>query len=202
MITRALLFLTVFFLVSCAALIQPNIKSGIAEIKQGNYELDKSHATVLFKVNHMGFSKFIGRFNTFDAGLTFDPDNFANSKLNAIVDMSSIDVNSPDFEETLRGKDWLNTDEFPQAIFESESAKQISESKAVFSGYLTFLGVRGPVDIEVIFNGGANNILTQKYTLGFEAKALFSRSAFGLDRYVPTIGDDIELEVHVEFHRK
>lgn len=189
-------------LVGCSALIQPNIKTGIVEIKQGNYLLDKNHATVLFKVNHMGFSKFVGRFNTFDAGLEFDPDNFSNSKLNAVIDMASIDVNSESFEETLRGSDWLNVEAYPKAIFKTRSAKQISTSKAAFDGELTFLGVTAPLTIYVTFNGGATNILTQKYTLGFEASGQFKRSEFGLKRYVPTIGDDIELEIHVEFQKK
>ncbi len=193
----------VFIVLSgCSSLIQPNIKSGIFEIKQGNYQLDKKHATVLFKVNHLGFSKFIGRFNDFDASLVFDTKNFSNSKLSAVVNMESIDVNNKSFEKTLKNSQWLDVKRFPQARFETTSADIVSDNKAVFNGVLNFRGVTAPLAIKVTFNGGATNILTQKYTLGFEASGEFKRSDFGMGRYVPSIGDAIELEIHVEFQKK
>ena len=42
-------------------------------IDEGDYRLDPDHAALLFEVDHMGFSKFVGRFDAIDATLTFDP---------------------------------------------------------------------------------------------------------------------------------
>jgi polyisoprenoid-binding protein YceI len=54
--------------------------------------------------------------------------------------------------------------------------------------------------LTVNFNGGGRNFLTRRYTLGFSATAEFQRSDFGLDNMVAFgVGDDIQLEVHVEF---
>lgn len=186
---------------SCGSLLKPDIKTDLVELKKGNYQLDKQHATVLFKIDHMGFSKFIGRFNRFDANLSFDPDDFSNSKLDAVVDVGSVDVNNEGFENTLRGSGWFNVDKYPQARFETLSATVISGAETVFSGLLTFRGVTAPLDVKVIFNGGATNILTQKYTIGFEASAEFNRSDYGMGRYTPSIGDKVELEIHVEFQK-
>ncbi len=129
----------------------------------------------------MGFSKFIGRFNNFDANLIFDPEEFSRSRLSAIVNMASIDANNDQFEKTLRNSQWLDVDRYPQAIFETTQALLKSESEAVFQGLLTFHGVAAPLNINVKFNGGATNMLTQKYTF---------------------VGDTIELEIHVEFQKK
>ena len=43
----------------------------------GTYRLDKSHASLVFKVDHIGFSNYTGQFRAFDATLTFDPANGA-----------------------------------------------------------------------------------------------------------------------------
>ena len=188
-------------LCACAALVTPRLNTDIKTLRPGQYALDKQHTTVLFKVNHLGFSQFVGRFDEVDAALDFDAAHIENSRLEATVNMKSVDVNDRAFEETLRGGDWFDTDRFPQAVFETTSVSGGDGNTKVFNGNLTFLGVTAPITVTVTFNGGANNLLTGRYTLGFSASATFKRSAFGMDQYVPAVGDDIELEMHAEFQR-
>lgn len=186
----------------CASLLKPKLKQDLIEIQQGEYLLDKSHSTVLFKIDHMGFSKFVGRFNSFESNLSFDPDNIENSTLEAVVDMRTVDVNNEKFERALKGRFWFDSENYPQAHFKTLSAKKINEQNIVFQGELTFLGQTKLIDVTVHVNGAANNLLTGKYTLGFSAEARFLRSDFGLDRYIPSVGDEVELEIHAEFQRK
>ncbi|MEN0038129.1 MAG: YceI family protein [Cellvibrio sp.] len=187
---------------SCGSLIKPNVKTGIVQLEKGSYKLDQAHVAVLFKINHMGLSTFVGRFNKVDASLEFDPANIAAAKLSAVIDMASIDANNPDLEETLRGSSWLDADKYPQAFFKTTSVSVIDQNSAVFTGELTLHGVTAPVDLTVTFNGGANNMLTGFYTLGFSATTTFSRSAFGIDYLVPAIGDQIAIEVFAEFQQQ
>ena len=42
-------------------------------VPAGEYKLDKSHATLTFVVNHLGFSNYHAQFTSFDATMTFDP---------------------------------------------------------------------------------------------------------------------------------
>jgi hypothetical protein len=58
---------------------------------------------LLFKINHMGFSSYVGRFNEFDVSLNFDPNNIESSSIEAVIDMRSIDVNNPAFAIPLLG---------------------------------------------------------------------------------------------------
>ena len=90
-------------LLSCERLITPDFETEMAELRSGAYTLDQDHASLIFKVNHLGFSTYIGRFNEFDATLDFDPENVENSSLEVIVDMTSLDVDNPEFAEELRG---------------------------------------------------------------------------------------------------
>ena len=85
-----------------------------AELPQGDYRLDPQHATILFKVDHLGFSRLIGRFDRFDATLDFDPQQPQDATLVAVVDPASIDLNLPAFEQDLRGSDWLDVDAIPR----------------------------------------------------------------------------------------
>lgn len=188
-------------LVSCDQILTPGFETSVAELRGGGYTLDKDHAALLFKINHLGFSSFIGRFTAFDASLNFDPENIENSTLEVIVDPASINVNLPEFEEELRGSDWFDVATYPQAIYRTTSfVEAVDEDTFIFAGDLTLHGVTAPVNIEVNFHGGGRNFLTRRYTLGFSASMEFQRSAFGMDNMVAFgVGDDIELEIHVEF---
>ncbi|HSX52609.1 MAG TPA: YceI family protein [Cellvibrio sp.] len=189
-------------LVGCGSLIKPNVKTGIAQLEKGSYKLDQTHVAVLFKINHMGLSTFVGRFNKVDATLEFDPNNIAAARLSAIIDVTSIDVNNLDLEETLRGSNWFDTKKYPQAFFKTTSVSVIDQNSARFTGDLSLHGITAPIELTVTFNGGANNMLTGFYTLGFSATGVLSRSAFGIDYLVPAIGDQVALEVFAEFQQQ
>lgn len=188
-------------LISCDRLVSPNFNTEVAELRSGQYTLDPDHASLLFKVDHLGFSTYTGRFNDFDATLDFDPENVEDASVEVIVDMASLDVNNPDFAEDLRGSDWFDVENFPQAVYRTTGFdEQVDENTYVYEGELTFMGETNPVDLTVNFNGGGSNFLTRRYTLGFSANTSFQRSNFGMDNMVSFgVGDEIDLEIHVEF---
>lgn len=192
-----------FLLAACDRVMTPDFETEIAEIRSGQFTLDPNHATLLWKLNHLGFSTLTGRFNDFDATLDFDPENIENSSVEVIIETAGLDMNLPEFEEELRGENYFNVAQFPQAIYRTTSlAETIDEDTYVFDGELTLRGVTAPVAIEVSFNGGGRVTFPPPpvYTIGFSASASFQRSTFGIDRFVSFgVGDEIELEIHVEF---
>jgi len=197
----SLLLICLAFLVSCDRLLTPDFNTDVTELRGGAYMLDPDHATLLWKINHLGFSTFIGRFNDFDATLDFDPENIESSQVEVVINTAGLDINNEEFAEELRGDAWFNVEQFPQAVFRSTSfIEAIDEDSFVFTGDLTLLGVTAPVDLEINFHGGGRNFLTRSYTLGFSASTSFLRSDYGLDRFTSFgVGDEIELEIHVEF---
>lgn len=198
---KILLFALVFLLSSCGYLIQPKVKTGIVNLQPGAYQIDKQHTSVLFKINHMGMSTFVGRFNTVDAALEFEPKYMENARLSAVINIPSIDVNNADLAETLRGSSWFDADKYPQALFKTSSVELVSESRAKFKGDLTLHGVTAPIVLDVTFNGGGENMLTGRYTIGFTATANFKRSLFGIDYLIPAVSDDVNVEVFAEFQK-
>lgn len=172
-----------------------------AELPAGAYRLDPEHATLLVKIDHLGFSQLVGRFDRFDATLDFDPDDPAASRLSAEIDPASIDFNLPKFEQDLRGPDWFDVARYPEARFASRAIAITGENTGRVTGDLTLHGVTQPVTLDVTFNGGGDSLVTGRYTLGFAGTGTLSRSAFGLGGYAPAVGDEVTLELHAEFQR-
>ena len=47
----------------------------------GTYNLDTSHASVIWKISHLGYSNFAGRFNKLDATAKVDGKNLTKSRV-------------------------------------------------------------------------------------------------------------------------
>lgn len=188
-------------LFSCSRILTPDQTSEVTEVRAGQYILDPNHASLIWKLNHLGFSTFIGTFNEFEASLDFDPEDIENASLEVVINTSSLDVDIPEFEEELRGDNWFDVAVFPQAVYRTTRfVESVDEDTFLFEGDLTLLGTTAPVSLEVNFHGGGRNFLTRSYTVGFSGSAKFNRSDFGLDRFTSFgVGDEIDLEIHVEF---
>src|SRR5690349_16880617 len=83
----------------------------------GTYQLDESHAGVVARVSHVGYSYSIFRFDTVKGSLTWDPAKPTASTLSVSVAPGSIKTNVPKFAEDLAGPKFLNAPAFPEATF-------------------------------------------------------------------------------------
>lgn len=182
--------------------------SPLSEIPAGKYELDMSHASLHFKVSHIGLSNYTARFTDFAADLDFDPSNPENSTLTATINPASVETDYPnpeekDFDKKLAtDENWFNAGAFPEAKFVATDIKKTSENTGTVTGDFTFLGMTKPLTLDVTFNGGYKEKPFAKVAaLGFSATGSFKRSEWGFDTYVPSIGDDIELILELEFHK-
>lgn len=171
----------------------------LAELRPGAYRLDPEHSTILWKVDHLGYSTFVGRFDRYDATLDFDPAHPEASVLEVEVETDSIDTHLPGFADTLKGASWLDAEAYPEARFVSRSITVTGERTGEVVGDLTLRGVTLPLTLDVVFNGGATNFVTGRFTLGFAASAVIDRTAFGLTSLAPAIGSEVTLEIHAEF---
>ncbi|MFL5336856.1 MAG: YceI family protein [Geminicoccaceae bacterium] len=200
---RRCVLVALLALAACGRLIPANNQTlEPTRLEGGAYRLDPDHIALLWKINHLGFSQFVGRFDRVEASLDFDPGSPTASRLEVIVETASIDTNVPKLDDDLRGSGWLDATAFPQAIFRSTAIDVTGRNTGRVTGDLTLHGVTRPISLDVTFNGGANDLITGRYTLGFAAAGTFKRSEFGIDSLIPAIGDEIELEIHAEFLRQ
>ena len=201
-VTVLVVFALAFSLVGCLGLVRPNFESDIVNLRPGNYSLDPDHTFVIFRIDHLGLSKVIGRFNEVEANLDFDPDNIEAMQLDGRIATASIDVGNPEFDAQLRSAGWLASEQYPNARFVTEEVLVGTDGNLTILGQFTLRGVTQPLQFEARFNGGADNILTGKYTLGFEAKGVLSRKSYGIDDFAALVGDSIEIEIQAEFQQQ
>jgi polyisoprenoid-binding protein YceI len=202
------------FLKSTAALLLLTF-SGIAlgqdaAVPAGEYQLDKTHSTVIFRADHLGFSFYTASFSRFDATLDFNPQNFADAKLTATIDVTSLVLPAPPqgFLDTLLGPDWFNAEAFPEMHYQSTSIKQNGPNSARVNGNLTLKGVTRPVTLDVQFNGGYAGFaeLDPQARAGFSARGTLHRSDFNLAIGLPPkgsnmgVGDEVEFIIETEFN--
>ena len=185
-----------------AAAVAPQANTERAALRTGAYSLDNSHTAVIFKIGHLGFSNYVGRFELAEASLDFDAENPAEAQLEAIIEIASLDVANDDFAETLIGPSWFDAEAHPQAIFRSTSISVTGETTGTVTGDLTLKGVTKPVTLDVTFNGGDNDRLRGGYAIGFSATGSFKRSEFGISRLVGPVSDDVTIDIEAEFLRK
>jgi len=193
--------LLVLFLAGCASLIRPNFETEVAKLRAGNYQLDPEHAYVHFRIAHLGLSTIVGRFNTVDAALDFDPAELSKLRLDGTLETASIDMNNASLDERLRGSSWFDATRFPEAVFVTTAVTPGTGNAFKLTGDLTLKGITKPVTFDALFIGGADNLLTGKYTVGFAANAVISRAAYGIDGFAALIGDEVAIEIHAEFQR-
>jgi len=175
----------------------------LTELRPGDYLLDPEHAYVTFRVDHLGLSKIVGRFNVVSGSLDFNPDNIEQMSLQGIIESSSIDVNNEDLESQLQEPDWFASVQYPQITFTSNVVSQSpDDGTLLIEGDLIVRGVSQPIVLQAQFNGGADNILTGKYTLGFTAITTIKRSDFGMKAFAALIGDNVSVELHGEFQQE
>ena len=187
---------------ACAGLVRPNYETELAELRAGQYTLDPAHAYLLFKVDHLGLAKVVGRFGEVDATLDFDPGNVAALELDGVVTVASVDTGDESLDRRLAGGDWLDAAAHPEARFTTTAVEPGEGDAFTVIGDFTLRGVTREITLDARFGGGADNLLTGKYTLGFEAEGEISRSAYGIDGFGALVGDAVELEIHAEFQRE
>lgn len=203
---RLLIFPALLLLAGCASalapVLKPDVEQGASALRAGAYGLDKTHAALLFRINHLGFSEFVGRFENFDAALDFDEADAASAHIDAAIDMTSLDVADDAFAATLMGPQWFDAAAFPEARFVSTAIAVTGDNDGTLTGDLTLHGVTAPVTLDVMFNGGGRDRLRGgAYIAGFSAHGTISRKAFGVDRFSGLIADEVEIEIQAEFKK-
>ena len=81
-----------------------------------------------------------GRFKVFRGTLDFDPKNLASARARIEIDTASFDLDAPEYEEELRGKEWFDTQTYPQARFVSSSVSALGPNRFEAKGRFTLKG--------------------------------------------------------------
>ncbi|MFC4234576.1 YceI family protein [Thalassospira xianhensis] len=164
-----------------------------------SYKLDPTHTSVIFIVNHLGFSNFQGRFGGTSGELTLDRENPAASSAIITIDLNQVDTGVEGLDNHMKTADFLNVEQNPTATFKSTSIEMTGEKTATITGDLTLLGQTKPLVLDVTLTGEGDHPMTGDHVLGFGATGTVTRSEYGMNYLVPAVSDEVELQISTEF---
>lgn len=168
-----------------------------------SYEADIVHSNIVFKIRHNAVSNFYGRFNAFTGSIEFDKKNVENSAMTFTVDLDSVDTNNRTRDGHIKGADFFNARQYPEASFTSTKITADGHGKYTMTGDFTLQGKT--VEIEALLHDIDSGTSRSGEVMGFEAVFSIKRSEFGITKYYDEanpekgpLGDLVELTVAIE----
>ena len=164
-----------------------------------NWKIDQSHSEVQFKIKHMMISTVSGNFDSFDANVESDNDNFINADFSLSAEIDSIDTKNSDRDAHLKSDDFFNAAEFPQLTFKSKS---FDGSRMI--GDLTIRNITKEIVLDAEFNGIADDMYGQTKA-GFTISGSLSRKDFDLrwngitEAGNVVVSDNVKLVLDLQF---
>ena len=164
-----------------------------------DYVIDKKgmHASIQFKISHLGYSWLWGRFNDFDGSFSYDKNNPEKSAVKVTINTSSVDSNHAERDKHLRSDEFLDVGKFPESTFVSTSFKQNKDGSGVLKGDFTLRGVTRPISIDVKFLGEGSDPWGG-YRAGFEGKTRIALADYGIMKNLGPASKELDLILNVE----
>jgi polyisoprenoid-binding protein YceI len=181
------------------------------------YCLDPIHTRVLLAIDHAGFSKALGTVSGTTGELRFDPADWSQAHVRASIPLNRLDFGDEKWNKAVLAANLLDAARYPDAVFVSErvdaangqAAKEqalngqaSNQQAAKVHGALTLHGVSQPVALDIVLNAMKRHPLPPfRRAVGFSARTMLSRKAFGIDAWPSVIGDEVELRIEAEATR-
>lgn len=174
----------------------------------GAYRLDPRHASVIWRVRHMGLSPFAARLDAISGSLNLDPAALSASSVDITIAANSVSTGILG-RDGVRGFDQqiarevLGAEANPDIRFVSRTITQTGPTSGLIAGDLTLNGATHPVTLEARFEGGRVDPLRGGYVVAFTGRTIIDRSQWDARLSNPianrTAGDDVEILISVEF---
>lgn len=181
-----------------AALAASGLFATAALAAPETYTMDPDHTQVLASWSHFGFSHPSANFGEADGTIVYDADNVAASSVEVTLPLSGLTSFVPAFDKHLRSAEFFDAAKFPHITFKSTKVEAAGDGKLKVSGNVTVKGVTKPAVLDVTLNKAAEQPMAKRQAVGFEATTTLKRSDFGISKYVPNVGDEIELHITTE----
>lgn len=160
-------------------------------------DTEKAHASINFRIQHLGFSWVYGRFNDFAGTFNYDEKRPQETRVAVTIDAASIDTNHAERDKHLRSPDFFDVKRFPEAKFVSTGYKPLDMDKGELTGNLTLRGVTRPVTIDVT-QVGAGHDPWGGYRRGFHGTTTLTMADFGIPYNLGPSAREVVLMLSIE----
>ncbi len=168
-------------------------------VNSADYVIDNkgAHASINFKIKHLGYSWLTGRFDKFDGKFSYDPANVSASKIEVNIDTSSVNSNHAERDKHLKSDDFLDVSAFANAKFVSKSVTKKASDKLEVKGVLTLHGVSKTITINAETIGEGKDPWGG-YRAGFSGTTTIALTDFAIKMNLGPASTHVQLELHIE----
>ncbi|UCG11385.1 MAG: YceI family protein [Deltaproteobacteria bacterium] len=165
------------------------------------YMIDKVHSSADWRIRHL-FSKVSGTFSDVTGRIWIDRKNLGSSKVEATIDVYSVDTNHQKRDTHLMSSDFFDVEKFAIMTFVSTSVEATGKDTGVIHGELTIHGVTRSVRFPFKVLGFGPDPWGG-YRSGFEASTTLKRSDYGINYGLDSqgggaVGDEVEISLLLE----
>jgi polyisoprenoid-binding protein YceI len=146
---------------------------------QTNWNIDPSHSSIRFAVDHMVISEVEGIFSTYTGSVTTTKDDFSDAKINFVVDVNSVNTDNAKRDEHLRGADFFETEKYPKMTFVSTSVTKTGTGKYNLKGKLSLHGITKEITLAMTY-GGTTKDPWGNTKAGLKVTGVINRTDYGL----------------------
>lgn len=164
----------------------------------GNYNIDKAHSNVGFKVRHMMISNVSGKFDSFTGTIVYDEKTKTLKTLTGKIDASSINTDNKKRDAHLKDTDFFDVKKYPNITFE---LTKVDGDDAY--GKLTMHGVTKEVKLDFENNGTVKDPWGNQ-RLGLSLSGKINRLDYGLkynsilEAGGVAVGETVKLDIEIE----
>jgi|SRR5579872_3393426 len=170
-----------------------------------NWNIDPVHSIAEFRVKHMMISSVRGQFTGVTGTLTFNESDLSQSRVEAVIDVSTINTHDVQRDGHLKSPDFFDVEKFPTMTFRSSRITRKADGSVSVSGPLTVHGVSKDVEFEVEGPTPPAKDPWGNTRVGVTAKTRVNRTDFGLtfNATLETggvlVGEDVAITLELEF---
>lgn len=146
---------------------------------QSKWNIDASHSSIRFAVDHMVISEVEGIFSTYEGSIITTKADFSDAKINFTVDVNSVNTDNAKRDEHLRGADFFETEKYPKMTFVSTSVQKTGENKYNLKGKLSLHGITKEITLTMTY-GGTTKDPWGNTKAGLKVTGVINRTDFGL----------------------
>jgi polyisoprenoid-binding protein YceI len=162
-----------------------------------SYTVDSAHTFPRFSYSHLGYSIQLSSFTNTSGTVVFDAEAKTGS-VDIVIDMTTVNTGSSDFNNHIQGEGFLETAKFPKATFKSTKVVFEGGKPALVEGELTIKGVTKPVTLTITSFQATPHPMRKVAALGANAFTNIKRSDFGAGKFAPNVGDDVRIDIAIE----
>jgi len=164
-----------------------------------DYVIDSkgAHASINFKIQHLGYSWLVGRFDKFSGSFSYDKSNISAAKVEVNIDTSSVNSNHGERDKHLRSDDFLDVSAFATAKFISKKVTYKGDGKLAIAGTLTLHGVSKDIVIDAQTVGEGKDPWGG-YRVGFSGTTNIALTDYAIKMNLGPASNNVELNLYIE----